>query len=200
MLTWFLPFFLSPGFIPSTVTSTGLALSRRVGKWASWKGQGNSAPFQGFSQLRCPGSAFSVPAPSLPGVTSNQQVTPSRIWRGIAGRFCKQRVLGSDPSCVAASSSPLSLSLPIFRMGEHCWVASRPVGGCGFSQRRQRGGWMLATFALGLPRDPGPSVPGAGKGVGARAGRDGAFVPCHCLHPGPGKPVGAGLGAGPSTG
>lgn len=55
--------------------------------------------------------------------------------------------------------------------------------------------WAL--LLLWASSGPGPSVPEPGKGVGALEDRDWAFVPSCCPHPGPGKPAGAGLGAGP---
>lgn len=83
-------------------------------------------------------------------------------------------------------------------MGER--LCSQQARGRGKGASHSLGEGAGAAFALGLPLGPGPSVPGAGKGVGACAGRDWAFVPSCCPWPGLGKPAGAGLGAGPSTG
>lgn len=103
----------------------------------------------------------------------------------------KQRDLDSNPRLVATSSLPLS-ACPSLEWGNTCAV-SRPAG-------EGRGLLTASVKRRVLPPGPGPSVPGAGKGVGARAGRDWAFVPSRCPWPGLGKPAGAGLGAGLLTG
>lgn len=103
--------------------------------------------------------------------------------------------MGSNPSCVAASSSALSLSLPISRRGD---TAVRPAGPWegeeGGSQCRQRGGGCFGSWA---PSGPWSFCARGGQGGGGLSRQRLDLCSLAALGQGWGSPRVLGGGLGP---
>lgn len=195
MLTQFPRLCLSPGFVPSTVKSQPSA-----GLWWAGgpEGQGSSAELPS-KDLPC-WAVQALPSPSLPqlcqGVTFEQHTRDQshlhtcRELRGTGSPSKGTRVgaLAMWPPAILPSRSAFS-SLE--------WETVQPAG-------LWEGQGALAEgccpFCFGAPSGPWPFC-ARGRQGGGGLGRQRMGL-CSFLLPWPGlgKPAGAGLGAGPSTG